>query len=50
MKKPVRILGKRQYPDRGAALRAEHALKKLRPIEKRSWAAASEDVGHDEGQ
>jgi putative endonuclease len=40
MRKPLRILGRRRFPDRGAALRAEHALKKLTPIQKRKWAAA----------
>jgi len=39
MRKPLRIIGMRQYPDRGAALRAEHALKKLRSSEKSRWAA-----------
>jgi putative endonuclease len=39
MRKPLRILGRRQYSDRGAALRVEHALKKLTPAEKRRWAA-----------
>jgi predicted GIY-YIG superfamily endonuclease len=40
MRKPHLIIGMRRYPDRGAALRAEHALKKLKPGKKRSWAAA----------
>jgi putative endonuclease len=40
MRKPLRILGMRRYPDRGAALRAERALKKLKRAEKRKWAAA----------
>jgi putative endonuclease len=40
MRKPLRILGMRRYPDRGAALRAEHALKKLKPAAKRTWAAS----------
>jgi predicted GIY-YIG superfamily endonuclease len=35
------MIGTRQFPDRGSALRAEHALKKLKPGEKRQWAAAS---------
>ncbi|MBI5341825.1 MAG: GIY-YIG nuclease family protein [Deltaproteobacteria bacterium] len=38
MRKPSRILGMRRYPDRGSALRAEHALKKLKPAAKRTWA------------
>jgi putative endonuclease len=41
MRKPLRMIGTRQFPDRGSALRAEHALKKLKPGEKRQWAAAS---------
>jgi putative endonuclease len=40
MRKPHRIIGMRRYPDRGAALRAEHALKKLKPRAKRIWATA----------
>lgn len=39
MRKPLRLLGKRQFPDRGSASRAEHALKRLSPGEKRTWAA-----------
>jgi putative endonuclease len=39
MRKPFRIIGMRKYPDRGAALRVEHALKKLKPGDKRKWAA-----------
>jgi putative endonuclease len=39
MRKPLWMIGMRQFPDRGAALRAEHALKKLKPGEKRKWAA-----------
>jgi putative endonuclease len=39
MRKPIRIIGKRRYPDRGTALRIESALKKLTPVEKRKWAA-----------
>ena len=38
IRKPLRILGTRQYPDRGSALRAEHELKKLKSREKRKWA------------
>ncbi len=41
IRKPVRILGMREYPDRGAALKAEAALKKLRPPDKRRWARES---------
>lgn len=40
MRKPVRIIAVRQFPDRGSALRAEHALKKLTQAEKREWADA----------
>ncbi len=42
MRKPLRILGMRRYPDRGSALSAEYALKKLTPEEKLSWAANPE--------
>ena len=38
MRKPLRILGMQKFPDRGSALRAEKALKKLIPREKRKWA------------
>jgi putative endonuclease len=38
MRKPLRIIGKREYPDRGTALRVEHALKKLKRSEKKKWA------------
>ncbi len=31
---PVRLLGSRPYPDRGAALRAEHAIRQLPRAEK----------------
>ena len=41
MRKPIRIIGMRRYPDRGAALRVEHALKKLKRAEKKKWAAAN---------
>lgn len=40
MKKPLRIIGKKEYPDRSAALRAERLLKGLSPWEKRVWAHA----------
>lgn len=39
MRKPLRIIGTREFPDRGAALRAELALKKLTRAKKRKWAA-----------
>lgn len=42
MRRPLRIIGAREYPDRGAALRAEHVLKRLAPDEKREWAAGRE--------
>lgn len=38
MRKPIRIIGVRLFPDRGSALRAEHALKKLARSKKRTWA------------
>lgn len=41
MRKPVAILGMRRFPDRGAALKAEHALKKLPREKKRKWALAA---------
>lgn len=41
IRKPLRILGMRKFPDRGSALRAEHALKKLKPLDKRRWATGS---------
>ncbi|MCL5965640.1 MAG: GIY-YIG nuclease family protein [Deltaproteobacteria bacterium] len=39
MRKPLRIIGVREYPDRGAALRAERSLKQLKAGEKRKWAS-----------
>jgi predicted GIY-YIG superfamily endonuclease len=44
------MIGTRQFPDRGSALRAEHALKKLKPREKRQWAAASSSEHPRQGQ
>jgi putative endonuclease len=41
MRKPLRMICKRQYPDRGCALRVEHALKKLKPADKIKWAGES---------
>jgi putative endonuclease len=38
IRKPLRILGMRIFADRGSALKAEHALKKLSPLGKREWA------------
>jgi putative endonuclease len=38
IRKPLRILGTRLYPDRGEALRAERELKKLNAAAKRRWA------------
>lgn len=38
MRKPLRILGMRQYPDRGAALRVEQQVKRLSRDRKKSWA------------
>jgi putative endonuclease len=37
-RKPVRILGKKEFPDRAAAYRMELVLKRLSPWEKREWA------------
>lgn len=34
---PLRILGKKAYPDRASVSRAEHAVKKLKPEEKRRF-------------
>jgi putative endonuclease len=36
---PLRVLGARACAGRGAALKAEHALKQLDPAAKRRWAA-----------
>ena len=38
IRKPLRILGMRKFGDRGSALKAEHALKKMSPSQKREWA------------
>lgn len=37
LNRPVRILGRASLPTRGAALRAEHAFKKLSRTEKMRW-------------
>ena len=34
---PERVLASRAYPDRGSALRAEHALKRLPKLRKLAW-------------
>ncbi len=36
---PARLLARFEYPDRGAALRAEYAIKQLTPARKRSLCA-----------
>ncbi|MFC4728283.1 GIY-YIG nuclease family protein [Coralloluteibacterium thermophilus] len=38
---PLRVLGAIAHPDRAAASRAEYAIKRLRPAEKRALFAAS---------
>lgn len=35
---PVSILGAQPFPTRSLALKAEYALKQLRPADKRAWA------------
>ena len=40
MRKPIRIIGKEKYPDRGSALRAELKLKRLGKDAKKKWAAS----------
>ena len=42
MNKPVRIIGKEKYPDKGSALRAERQLKKLKPDAKKMWAESNQ--------
>jgi len=37
IRKPLRIIGMRKFGDRGSALKAEHALKKMSPLQKREW-------------
>lgn len=37
---PTRLLARFGYPDRGAALRAEYAIKQLTPARKRALCAA----------
>lgn len=36
---PARLLARFEYPDRGAALRAEYAIKQLTPARKRALCA-----------
>jgi putative endonuclease len=38
MNPPLRLLAKKQYPDRSSATKAECAIKRLTAAEKRSWA------------
>lgn len=42
---PARLLAQFPYPDRSTASRAEHAIKRLRPEQKRALCAAGND-GH----
>lgn len=44
IRKPLRILGMRRFPDRGKALRAERALRKLSAMAKRKWAFGSQCI------
>lgn len=37
---PIRILAKKEYPDRRSAAQAEYAIKQLQPLEKWRWASA----------
>jgi len=42
---PLRVLGSFQYPDRSAALKAEHAIRRLPPNEKRALCAGQPSPG-----
>jgi putative endonuclease len=44
LNRPVRILGKAPLATKGAALRAEYALKKLSRIDKLRWCSAGLDA------
>ena len=37
---PIQVLARIRYPDHGSAARAEIAVKRLKPEEKRRWAIA----------
>jgi len=41
---PARLLGSFAYPDRSAALKAEHAIRHLPPAEKRAMCAVGSAV------
>lgn len=41
MNPPVRLLGKKRYPDRRSAAQAEYELKRIAPVEKFKWALAT---------
>ena len=40
MNPPVRLLAKKQFPDRRSAAQAEYAMKQLTPLQKRQWVYA----------
>ncbi len=42
---PECVLGSRAYPDRGSALRAEHALKRQPKARKLDWLLADTEAG-----
>jgi putative endonuclease len=42
---PVRVLGSFEYPDRSAALKAEHAIRRLPPDEKRALCTGQPTLG-----
>lgn len=43
--RPMRLLMTLAFPDKSSALRAEHQLKQLRPLEKRAFAASHASSG-----
>lgn len=40
MNPPVRLLARKQFPDRRSAAQAEYAMKQLSPLQKKQWAYA----------
>lgn len=42
---PLRILGAKAYPDRSTVSQAEHAVKKLTPLQKRQFFSGQEYPG-----
>ena len=42
---PVRLVGSKAYPDKGAALRAEHAIRKLRKTAKPAFLRSARRSG-----